>query len=281
MVKIMIHKKWKKPVLTFLCLSAVLLSAACGTAEKPGNTQAADREINSIETESSQTLMLENSDTEESRAVSTEALETSQETEKSGREYKQYKTKYGKKHQDSFSQYVFSYPDGWEITTEDYGGNENMLTEEYVILSNKRGVEIAFSRYKAKDDGIGDYGRFMSEYQVKKVADSAFVPLYPEYAGDDDSQLEEFMVCEIKLTGELYMDEDEDFTAVDGAVQYGVFPKKYEGTHSTVGLSGFIEEFMVNYGGKFSFIASAPDGTFTEQETEDVIEILSTFRPTV
>lgn len=104
-----------------------------------------------------------------------------------------------------------------------------MLTKEYVILSNKRGVEIAFSRYEASDEGLGGYGEIMNEYQVKKVADSAFVPSYPKYAGDDDSQ---------------------------------------------------IEEFMVEYGEYFSFIASAPDGTFTQKETEDVIEILSTFRPT-
>ena len=87
------------------------------------------------------------------------------------------------------------------------------------------------------------------------------------------------MVAEIKTTGELLMSVDENFTAVDGAVCYGVFPKSYEGTHYATGPSGFLEEFMVEYGEYFSFIASAPDGTFTEKETEDVIEILSTFRP--
>lgn len=279
MVQVMIHQKWKKMVLVFLSFSMALASAACGTAEQPVNTQAADRAVNSIETENSQTVMPENTGTEESKDVSTEIRETSQEAKKPKREYKQYETKYGKKHKVSSPEYVFSYPDGWKITTEDYDGNENMLTKEYVILSNKRGVEITFSRYDASNEGLGGYGEIMNEYQVKKVADSAFVPSYTKYAGDDDSQIEEFMVAEIKTTGELLMSVDEDFTAVDGAVCYGVFPKSYEGTHCATGPSGFLEEFMVEYGEYFSFIASAPDGTFTEKETEDVIEILSTFRP--
>ena len=155
MVQVMIKQKWKKMVLVFLSLSMVLASTACETAEQPVNTQAVGREIKSSDTEGSQTVMPESSGTEESEDASTESQETSQEEEKPKREYKQYETKYGKTHKVSSPEYVFSYPDGWKITTEDYDGNENMLTKEYVILSNKRGVEITFSRYDASNEGLG------------------------------------------------------------------------------------------------------------------------------
>lgn len=60
---------------------------------------------------------------------------------------------------------------------------------------------------------------------------------------------------------------------------YAVLPESSFGIHDSVcGLSGFYEEFSFQYPNSYAFIAEAPDGTFTAEEEQEVIEILASFR---
>jgi hypothetical protein len=77
----------------------------------------------------------------------------------------------------------------------------------------------------------------------------------------------------------MNMDVDSDFSAVDGAISYAVFPESYAGTHYPVGLGGFYNEFAFRYPALYAFIAESPDGAFTASERSDVIAILASFRP--
>lgn len=54
-------------------------------------------------------------------------------------------------------------------------------------------------------------------------------------------------------------------------------PESYIGTHEATGLAGYYEEFSSDYG-RYLFYAEAPDGNFTDEEKQEVIQILSTFR---
>lgn len=86
------------------------------------------------------------------------------------------------------------------------------------------------------------------------------------------------MVARVKGTGSMFMDEDEDFTPIDGKESYAVLPESYAGTKSVVGDSGYMEMLWFEYPQPISFIAESPDGRFLEDEKKEVIEILSSFR---
>ena len=121
-------------------------------------------------------------------------------------------------------------------------------------------------------------GRTMLKVEVSKAADSSFVPTTPGGTGSDYSGIGDFMVAKLKMVGELYMDEDSDFTAVDGSVYYAVLPESYVGEHQVVGLSGLYNEISFKYPGLYAFVAEAPDGEFTKDEEKEVIAILASFR---
>lgn len=205
-----------------------------------------------------------------------EQEEVVQTNEDSKSEKHTYATKLGEINLITCPKFSFDYPDGWTITSEDYPKPGAGVWDQQVILANDRGVQITFTSWTV--DQFGGGGRFMDQYELSKVADSAFVPFYPAGTDKDLSYLGPFMVARVKGTGSMFMDEDEDFTPIDGKESYAVLPESYAGTKSVVGDSGYMEMLWFEYPQPISFIAESPDGHFLEDEKKEVIEILSSFR---
>ncbi|MGI6720350.1 MAG: hypothetical protein ACOX4E_05610 [Anaerovoracaceae bacterium] len=172
-------------------------------------------------------------------------------------------------------EYLFRYPESWSVRSEKLHAGDY---SELVILENSRGATITYMDF-ATIYGHRGSGRNMLRVEASKVADSDFVPDYPSGTGSDYSHLGNFIVAELKVTGTMNMDVDSDFSAVDGAISYAVFPESYAGTHYPVGLGGFYNEFAFRYPALYAFIAESPDGAFTASERSDVIAILASFRP--
>lgn len=187
-----------------------------------------------------------------------------------------YETKLGERLHTDAPRFAFDYPTDWTITSEDYPELNTMPWEEQIILSNERGAQITFTRWIVYNIDRG--GRFMYEYDVSKVAESAFIPFYPSGTDMDMSYLAPFMVAKVKCTGELFMDTDEVFTPIDGGESYAVVPESYAGSQIAVGDIGFQEMLWFEYPQPVSFIAQAPDGRFSKDEEKEVIAILSSFR---
>lgn len=187
-----------------------------------------------------------------------------------------YSTKFGDIKRITCSTFSFDYPDGWSITTEDYDQQNNALADEYVVLANARGVKMTFTRWSTSQ--IGGSGRNMTRYQVSKAGSSSFVPGYAGGTDTDFSYLGSFMTARVEITGEMQMETESDYTPVSGSCCYAVVPASCQGTHESVGRTGFEEIFGFPYPNLCSFIAEAPDGKFTQSETADVIAILSSFR---
>jgi hypothetical protein len=185
-----------------------------------------------------------------------------------------YQTRFGKVNLVTCPEFQFDYPNNWEIISEELN---NEAFGEKNVISNDRGTTITYMHF-ASIYGLGGGGRNMQKVEVSKVADSSFVPTIPAGTDSDYSGLGTIIVAKLKIVGELYMDEDSDFTAVDGAVYYAVLPESYVGEHQVVGLSGFYNEFFFKYPGLYAFIAEAPSGKFTTDEEKEVIAILASFR---
>lgn len=179
-----------------------------------------------------------------------------------------YVTKYEEVNAVTYPAFLFDYPDNWAITRE-----ECNQQEELVILENGKGARVTFLHYSGKLDGGGSNTN-MAKVKVSKIADSQFVPSYVQ--GTDHSELGEFMVAELKTIGILDMRTDSDYRKVDGNISYAVLPKAEEGIRENVNkaTSG---EFVFRYSGNVSFTGQLSDN-YTEQEKEEVIAILSSFR---
>ena len=114
-----------------------------------------------------------------------------------------------------------------------------------------------------------------SELEVSKVADSEFVPGYVQ--AEDYSNLGKFMVAELKEIGTMDTTSDSDFIPVEnGAVSYAVLPESSAGEQ--IVNSAYYMDLAFMYPTSVMFVASAPDGQFTQQEKADAIAILSSFR---
>lgn len=180
-----------------------------------------------------------------------------------------YITKFEEVNAVTYPAFLFDYPDNWTITKE-----ECNQQEELVILDNGKGASVTFLHYSGKLEGGGSNTN-MAKVKVSKVADSQFVPSYVQ--GTDHSDLGEFMVAELKTIGILDIRTDSDYRKVDGnAMSYAVLPKSEEGIRENVNkaTSG---EFVFWYSGTGSFTGQLSDN-YTEQEKEEMIAILSSFR---
>lgn len=216
-------------------------------------------------------------ETEKTKTRETETTSTDkkQKKEKTPELKNTYQTRYGKKYKVTCPTFRFDYSDNWSVSCEELDCEG--MWQERDVLENKRGVTITFTDY-ASHRGLGSEGRFMSKVKVSKVADSAFVPGYPAGTDMDCSGMGEFMVAKVKTVGELFMDEDTEYTPVDGGVIYAVIPKSYKGMHEVIGRAGLYTECSFSYPALYSFIAESPDGKFTEEEEAEIIAILSSFR---
>ena len=179
-----------------------------------------------------------------------------------------YITKFEEINGVEYPAFLFDYSNNWTITNE-----EVTPTSELVTLENDNGSRIDFLHISDRNIGGGSNTN-MSKVKVSKIADSQFVPSYVQ--GTDHSDLGKFMVAELKTIGILDMRTDTDYRKVDGNVSYAVLPKAEEGIRENVNkaTSG---EFVFWYSGNVSFTGQLSDN-YTEQEKEEMIEILSSFR---
>lgn len=242
----MMIKRW---MLLFTVWGIVAISCmACGGGEKETNDKGV---------------------TEESPIQQEEPKEISETIELNNT----YQTRFGKVNMVSCPQFQYDYSDDWKIVKEEINSE---AFDERVIIANDRGTTITYMQ--TKPYGFSAKGRTMLKVEVSKVADSSFVPAIPDGTDSDCSNLGDFMVAKLNIVGELFMDEDSDFKAIDGGLLYAVLPESYVGTHLVVGLFGLYEEFSFEYPGLYAFIAEAPDGEFTKDEEKEVIAILASFR---
>lgn len=211
--------------------------------------------------------------------TSTNALESmnTYETSVMAKELITYQTKFREVEAVECPTFWFEYPADWSITGEEVNGG--LPTEpfgEVVTVSNDRGVKVTYMQFNT--NSLGARGRTMRRYEVSKIADADFVPTIPSGTDSDYSSLGKFIVAKIKVTGELQMDTEDDYTAIDGEFSYALLPESYIGVHDYVqGLGGFYEEFSFEYPSLYAFIAESPDG-FTDEGEKEVIAILASFR---
>lgn len=188
-----------------------------------------------------------------------------------------YHTRYGEINKVDSPNFCFDYPDNWTVTKEET--NINRMFGEEVVITNDRGVTVTYTKF---DSRLGNEGRSMISYKGVKVADVGFKPSCPPGTDSDYSYLGNFAVAKVKATGSLNMDTDSDFTEFNGRVFYVVLPEseieQNGGSFVSVGMLGFYNEFSFDYPGPYMLIAEAPDGQFTEEEEQEVIAILSSFR---
>ena len=188
-----------------------------------------------------------------------------------------YTTQHGTVNGVNTPQFAFDYSDNWTITTNEVakGAQNNGISENF-ILTNNRGVTINYIQFGE----IGGRGKSIVQYEVSKAADSQFTAGYMELGDgrvlDLASEWGNFIVGEIKAVGEYDM-KTCDLMPINGKTSYAVIPQSYIGTHEATGLTGYYEEFVTEYG-NYLLYSEAPNGVFTEEEKQEVIPILSSFR---
>ena len=184
-----------------------------------------------------------------------------------------YVTRYGEVNQCDSTAFQFEIPKGWEIQTEEVGGPMDAVREN-VVLTNDRGVTVSFWYCQG---ALGGYSRDMLKAQVSQADTSNFVPGYPWGTDRDCSDLGEFMVARVHITGEMMAGIDDDYVPVDSTL-FAVIPTSRLGEIEFAGQAGDVDEFSFDYPTPVAFIAEAPDGTFTEKEEEQVIRILKSLK---
>lgn len=254
-------KSYKK-VSMFLLVGVIFLCTACGAKDNV--------------TEQIQQETVEKS-TEKPKAV--EPKEDDNKTEEDETPVSQpikldntYTTKYAEVNAVTYPNFTFDFPSNWTITNE-----EVTQTGETVVLSNETGVNITFSHIGGTAEGQlgGGSSTTMTRIDISKTGDSRFVPGYVQ--ATDYSELGNFMVAKLKVTGQLDMQLDSDFQDVNGAVSYAVLPESWIGTKEDV-RGAYSGEFAFWYSGYISFVAGSSNNSFADSEEQEIIEILSSFR---
>ena len=184
-----------------------------------------------------------------------------------------YVTRYGEVNQNPATAFQFEIPRGWEIQTEEVGEPLDEI-EEHVVLANDRGVTVSFWSCQ---HALGGYSRDMLKAQISQADASDFVPGYPWGTDRDCSDLGEFMVARIHITGEMMAGIDADYNPIDN-MMFAVIPTSRLGEVEFAGQAGNVDEFSFDYTTPVAFIAEAPDGMFTSQEEKQVIRILKSFK---
>lgn len=183
-----------------------------------------------------------------------------------------YTTRYRDVNSVEYPKFTFEYPDNWTVTQEDVTSDREVVT-----LSNSKGAEVKFSTYcYGKNFNFSQGASVFGRVEVTEADESRFVPSTVQ--GTNHSDLGEFMVAKLHQTGVMYITNgDTDYRDIDGETEYAVIPKSEVGTKTE--LSGHYEgEFAFWYNAFVSFIGKDIDGDFTEQEQQEVISILNSFR---
>ncbi len=267
----------KKITLSILIITASLLGCACinsqssenhnttstVSATKESATQAQTTEITTVQVTTQKP-------TEKVTKKATEkAEEKTAECEKKVVLNNEYTTRYQEVNQVTYPPFVFNYPDNWSITKEECN---NQL--ELVTIENGKGASVTFLHCSDKLEGGGS-GVNMARVDISKEAPSQFIP--GSIQATDYSDLGEFMVAKLKTTGILNMKTDSEYTDVDGDISYAVLPLSEHGTRENVrkATSG---EFTFWYAGDVSFTGMDTEDDFTDEEQQEIIAILNSFR---
>lgn len=181
-----------------------------------------------------------------------------------------YATRFEEVNLVTYPTFFFDYPDNWEIISE-----EVTPLSEQVILTSSTGATVTY--WNLHDRRIlSDMTSKANRLYVKPVAEASFVP--GAVQGTDYSDLGEFMVAELTVTGTYDPAVDNDFVNVtDGRTRYALLPGCRE-SQITEYITEGLPTVTFWYSGHISLIASTPTGKFTEQEKAEVISILSSFR---
>lgn len=171
----------------------------------------------------------------------------------------------------SMPELAIDYPDSWSVKSE-----EMQSDYERDVLQNERGIEIS---YYSSEYGFGSqyYGgaNVIHWVHITKVADASFVP--DDYNGKSYSSLGKYVVAKLKV----YAYEDgmtgESETEYDGPAYYAVVPESYLGDDGFCG-TGYWALCASEYVKPMVILAESPDGCFSAEEEEEVIQILSSFR---
>lgn len=91
---------------------------------------------------------------------------------------------------------------------------------ENVVLVNDRGVTVSFWYCQG---ALGGYSHDVLKAQISQADTSDFVPGYPWGTDRDCSELGEFMVARIHITGEMMAGIDDDYVPVD-SMMFAVIP---------------------------------------------------------
>lgn len=190
-----------------------------------------------------------------------------------------YYTRYGEVNQIDSPVFCFDYPDNWNISIEEVNATpiEYEIFGDYVQkvveLSNKRSVTVTFMQIDDEIYELAGRNRFYTDYSVEKIADM-------DFAISDGSSISSFVVVKLTDGGTIMTgigDWDEG-----GAVSYAIMRESIvdesEGTLLASGPLGFYEMISFHYPDSYAFFAYAPDGQFTEEEENEVIAILQSFR---
>lgn len=181
-----------------------------------------------------------------------------------------YTTRWGDVNSVTYPNFIFEYPDNWEITSE-----EVTPSSERVVLTSDTGATVTYWNHHDRRV-LSDMTSKANRLYAKPVAEASFVPGLVQ--GTDYSDLGEFMVAELTVTGTYDPAVDDDFVfATDGRTRYALLPGRRE-SQITEYITEGLPTVTFWYSGHISLIASTPTGTFTEQEEAEVISILSSFR---
>lgn len=181
-----------------------------------------------------------------------------------------YTTQWGVVNGVTYPKFYFDYPDGWTITSEEV----TSISEE-VVLTKDTGVTVTFWNFKGMRDLTGPT-RDINCVDITWVANADFVP--SSIQGTDYSDLGAFIVAKIKTTGKYDVLNGGEYSAVEnGSVRYALMPESEIDQDEECIIPG-LPTFSFWYAGHISLIARTPNGEFTEQEEQEVVAILSSFR---
>lgn len=263
--------KFRKIILLVIAVSICFCLIACTPKEeKVDSNNSATDSVTSKITEPQTTVEATTINSTENTAKTTEStVEEITEVENQINLTNEYMTRFGEINAITYPKFIFNYPDNWEVVREDV-----TQISEIVTLENGSGATVTFL-YNSGSIESGGSSVNMARVDITKEAPSQFVP--GSVQATDYSDLGEFMVAKLKTTGILNMKTDSEYTDVDGDVSYAVLPLSEQGTRENIrkATSG---EFTFWYAGTVSFTGSDSEDNFTDEEQQEIIAILNSFR---
>ena len=263
------NRRYKVTKIILLCI-AIMSITACSNANTINET------ISSQEQQASQNSQdnfkpeeIEESTTQSESQSEIQSENAQQSVEETiSEEFNTYTTKYGKTYDERIPAFQFDYPEGWTITAEDIAEGS-----EYVALSNANDVVIHYQYIDANN--VYGNSRITDEIEVEKVADSN---LSLENWEEVDTEIGNIVVAKVyTLSSSQYFPgqerDDEQFYSDANHYDYAIKAESDCGAHTTDGTFSK----GIKFRGLLEFAAEIPE-SITEEEEQEVIKILSSFR---